>query len=249
MLELKNVCYKAEGRESSITILEDISLVLEKNRFYAVTGPNGGGKSTFAKIIMGIIKPSSGTISFNGKDITGLSTDERARLGIAYAFQYPPRFKGLTVRQMLELAAGSRDINICDLLYDVGLCAREYLDREIDSRLSGGEIKRIEIATVLAKDAELAVFDEPEAGIDLWSFKRLAQTFNAMHAGGDGTVVIITHQERILELADEIMLISRDGLERDVPLERLRDSVVRNDSCRCSLNCEKGAGNDAECVG
>ena len=180
------------------------------------TGPNGGGKTTLAKIIMGLVKPTSGQIIWNGQDITGLGITERARLGISYGFQQPPRFKGLTVRNLLTLASGDQHLSkdkCCQLLTKVGLCANDYLDREVDVSLSGGEVKRIEIATILARNSQLMIFDEPEAGIDLWSFARLTETFEQIHAAGGATMIIISHQERIISLADEVIVVG-DGAIR-----------------------------------
>ena len=208
MLELKNICYEVEDNKE---IIRDISLQIE-DHFVAITGPNGGGKSTLAKIIAGIVKPTSGQILLDGEDITGLNITERANKGISFAFQQPVHFKGLTVRDLITIAAGKKlSVNeICDILSEVGLCAREYIDREINNSLSGGELKRIEIATVLARSTQLSVFDEPEAGIDLWSFQNLIQEFEKMHREIHGSILIISHQERILNIADEILVIG-DG--------------------------------------
>ena len=193
MLELQNVCFEAEGKQ----ILRDISLTLE-DRFVAVTGPNGGGKSTLAKIIMGIDQPTSGRILFDGTDITGMSISDRANLGISYAFQQPVRFKGLRVQDLLKLAS-KKDTTVteaCSVLSEVGLCARDYMNRELNSTLSGGELKRIEIAMVLARGTKLSIFDEPEAGIDLWSFQNLIHVFEKMYEKIRGSILIISHQER-----------------------------------------------------
>ena len=204
MLELQNVCFEAEGKQ----ILRDISLTLE-DRFVAVTGPNGGGKSTLAKIIMGIDQPTSGRILFDGTDITGMSISDRANLGISYAFQQPVRFKGLRVQDLLKLAS-KKDTTVteaCNVLSEVGLCARDYMNRELNSTLSGGELKRIEIAMVLARGTKLSIFDEPEAGIDLWSFQNLIHVFEKMYEKIRGSILIISHQERILNMADKILYI------------------------------------------
>ncbi len=210
MLELKNISFRIndDGRETEI--LNDISYTLEDDKFLVITGPNGGGKSTLAKIIMGIEKPTSGQILLNGKDITDLDITERARLGVGYAFQHPPRFKGLTVRRLLSLAHGSDlpEDECCAYLTNVGLCSREYLNREVDTSLSGGEVKRIEIATLMARDLDVAIFDEPEAGIDLWSFTMLVESFKMMCRGRHKSVILISHQERIMQLADEILVIA-----------------------------------------
>ena len=214
MLELRNISYTAESEEGTKEILKDISLTVDE-RFVAITGPNGGGKSTLAKIIAGIYTPTSGQILLNGEDITGLSITERAKKGISFAFQQPVRFKGITVKDLITLAAG-RPINIseaCAYLSEVGLCARDYINREINASLSGGEVKRIEIATVLARGTQISVFDEPEAGIDLWSFSNLIQVFEKMHQKQGGSIIIISHQERILNIADKIVVIA-DGKVR-----------------------------------
>ena len=185
MLEIKGLCYQVEGeRDSELDILRDIDLTVEDNKFVVITGPNGGGKTTLAKAIMGLVQPTSGTITWNGTDITHMKITERAKLGVSYGFQQPPRFKGLRVKDLLALAAGSDKLTHeegCQYLTRVGLCANDYLDREVDASLSGGEVKRIEIATILARKAGLMIFDEPEAGIDLWSFARLTETFKAIH--------------------------------------------------------------------
>ena len=208
MLELQHISYETEENRE---ILHDISLTIQ-DRFVAITGPNGGGKSTLAKIIAGIYTPTSGRILLDGEDITALSITERARRGISYAFQQPVRFKGLRVGDLMNLAAG-KDANIaevCAYLSEVGLCARDYIDRELDASLSGGELKRIEIAMVLARGTALSVFDEPEAGIDLWSFQNLIRVFEKMYEQTRGSILIISHQERILNIADTIVLL-KDG--------------------------------------
>lgn len=214
MLELKHISYAVREGDSELGILNDISLTIDDHRLVVFTGPNGGGKTTLAKIIMGLVKPTGGQILWNGQDITDLGITERARLGISYGFQQPPRFKGLTVRNLLTIASGNEKLSkdqCCQYLTKVGLCANDYLDREVDASLSGGEVKRIEIATILARDPKLAIYDEPEAGIDLWSFDRLTETFRDIHEARDGrSIVIISHQERIISLADEIVLL-RDG--------------------------------------
>jgi len=206
MLELKNLSYSVDGKE----IIKDISLTIDDNKFIVITGPNGGGKSTLAKIIAGIITPTSGQIIFDGQDITSLNITERARLGISFAFQQPVRFKGVTVKDLIDLAAGEQltTASACMYLSEVGLCARDYIDREVDASLSGGELKRIEIATVLARKTKLSLFDEPEAGIDLWSFKNLIEVFEGMRKAINGSIIIISHQERILNIADEIIVIA-----------------------------------------
>ena len=211
MLEIQNLSYRVEGESGEIGILRDISLTVEDKKFIVITGPNGGGKTSLARAIMGINPASSGKILWNGEDITNLSVTERARRGISYGFQQPPRFKGITVHDLLLLAAGEEKLSkdkCCAYLTKVGLCANDYLDREVDVSLSGGEVKRIEIATILARRGQLMIFDEPEAGIDLWSFARLTETFEQIHREGEATMIIISHQERIIRLADEIVVIA-----------------------------------------
>lgn len=209
MLELQNISYGVEQDGDSKNILRDISLTIDE-RFVAITGPNGGGKSTLAKVIAGILTPTQGRILLDGEDITGLDITQRAQKGISFAFQQPVRFKGLTVKDLITLASG-KQIGVpeaCGYLSEVGLCAKDYIDREVDASLSGGELKRIEIAMIMARGTKLSVFDEPEAGIDLWSFARLTETFEQIHQEGHATMIIISHQERIIRLADEIMVIA-----------------------------------------
>ena len=205
MLELRNVSFEVEGKH----ILRNINLTIDDNQFTVITGPNGGGKSTLAKIIMGIEKPTGGSILFDGEDITNMSIAQRAERKIGYAFQQPPRFKGMSVRKLLSLAHG-KELNedrCCSYLSDVGLCSKDYLDRDVDGSLSGGEVKRIEIASILARDLKLSIFDEPEAGIDLWSFAKLVETFQQLQETSRQSIILISHQERIMQLADEIVII------------------------------------------
>lgn len=212
MLELKNVSFEVPEEGMDKEIIKNISFVIPDGKFTVITGPNGGGKSTLAKLIAGIQKPTAGQILLNGEDITELNITERARIGISYAFQQPVRFKGVTVLDLIRLAKGE-NISIsgaCEYLSQVGLCAKDYISREVNGSLSGGELKRIEIATVLARGTKLSVFDEPEAGIDLWSFQNLIQVFEKMHREVHGSILIISHQERILNIADEVLVIT-DG--------------------------------------
>ncbi|HIZ48068.1 ABC transporter ATP-binding protein [uncultured Subdoligranulum sp.] len=212
MLELRNVGYETDDNKE---ILHGVNLTVQE-RFVAITGPNGGGKSTLAKVIAGIYQPTSGQILLDGVDITHMSITDRANLGLSYAFQQPVRFKGLRVRDLLSLAAGKNtSINeACNYLSEVGLCARDYIDREINASLSGGELKRIEIAMVLARGTKLSIFDEPEAGIDLWSFQNLIRVFEKMYEQTRGSILIISHQERILNIADKIVVIKNGQVEK-----------------------------------
>jgi Fe-S cluster assembly ATP-binding protein len=236
MLELKNICYEVEDNKE---IIRDISLQIE-DHFVAITGPNGGGKSTLAKIIAGIVKPTSGQILLDGEDITGLNITERANKGISFAFQQPVHFKGLTVRDLITIAAGKKlGVNeICDILSEVGLCARDYVNREVNGSLSGGELKRIEIATVLTRGTQLSVFDEPEAGIDLWSFQNLISVFEKMHETIHGSILIISHQERILETADKIVVLV-DGEIRAIGSKDEIMPVLMQASSVCSRLADK----------
>lgn len=225
MLQLEHLAWQLPGGEA---IIEDITLAIPDQKLIVVTGPNGGGKTTMAKLIAGIETPSGGTIRFDGEDITGLDITERAKRGIAYAFQQPVRFKGLTVRDLLELSAGKQldEPALCDLIGKVGLCANEYIHRELNASLSGGEIKRIEIASVLARRSKLSIFDEPEAGIDLWSFSRLVETFEELRRQQAGTLLVISHQERILNIADEIVVIANGRLKAAGPKETILPTLL-----------------------
>jgi len=238
MLELKNLSFSVEENGQQKSILRGLNLNIDNSRFVVITGPNGSGKSTLAKLIMGIERPTEGSIFFDGEDITDLSVTERALRGISFAFQQPVRFKGIRVHDLLRIASG-KDISIteaCNYLSEVGLCARDYINREINSSLSGGELKRIEIATLLARQTKLSVFDEPEAGIDLWSFQNLIRIFENMRRDiKDSSIVIISHQERILRIADEIILLSNGEIRKhgsaDEVLPELIGTSAAVDAC------------------
>lgn len=232
MLELKNICFERDNKK----ILNNINLKINTDKFVVITGPNGSGKSTLAKIIMGIEKPDSGKIYLEGKDITEMPINERAKLGIAFAFQQPIRFKGITVFDLLKLSS-EKEINkaeACEILSKVGLCAKEYVDREINGSLSGGELKRIEIATVAVRNSKFTIFDEPEAGIDLWSFQSLIKIFEDMRKIVKGTTLIISHQERILNIADEVILMKQGKIERIGNKEQLLGEITSKPLC-CKL--------------
>ena len=228
MLELKNICFSRDNKK----ILNNLPLNIDTNKFTAITGPNGSGKSTLAKIIMGIELPDSGTITFLGQDITNLDITNRAKLGIGFAFQQPVKFKGLTVKNLIEIASNNTVTmkEACDYLAEVGLCAKEYINRQIDSKLSGGELKRIEIAMIIARKSALTIFDEPEAGIDLWSFNNLIDIFEKIKKGDNRTIIAITHQERILNIADEIILL-KNG--------KIADSTDEMSLSANSFHCKK----------
>ena len=244
MLELRNICFEVQGEGFTKKILKNINLNIDNEKFVAITGPNGGGKSTLAKIISGIKIPTSGKIIFNGNDITNMSITERARLGISFAFQQPVRFKGITVKELITLASGNSGCkcntsNIkfekspCDYLSEVGLCAKEYINREVNASLSGGELKRIEIATILARKTELSIFDEPEAGIDIWSFNNMINVFEKMRKEINGSILIISHQERILNIADDIIVIENGQVKQSgKKYEILPKLLSAADSCR-----------------
>ena len=217
MLELRHLQYTVSEDAGTTDIIRDVSLTVPDGRLLVLTGPNGGGKTTLAKLIMGLKQPTAGEILWNGEDVTALDITERARRGISYGFQQPPRFKGIRVGDLLSIASGKkllRRAEACTYLTQVGLCAADYIDREVDASLSGGEVKRIEIATILARGAGLMILDEPEAGIDLWSFHKLTETFSAIHEKRDVTMIIISHQERIIALADEIAVIDKGEIAR-----------------------------------
>lgn len=235
MLELKQITFSADQK----TILHNVDLVVPDGQLLAITGPNGGGKSTLARIIAGIEQPDSGQIIWNGQDITSCNITERAKLGLGYAFQQPVRFKGISVFELLKLAAGG-ELTIaqaCDYLSQVGLCAREYVDRMVDDSLSGGELKRIEIATILARKVRMAVFDEPEAGIDLWSFQNLIQVFEDLQKNQQQSIVIISHQERLLKIADRIVVIEGGRVAAEDAAETILPQLLNQKSC-----CKAGRG-------
>lgn len=238
MLELQNVSWKLENGEE---ILKDISLTVKPGKLTVITGPNGGGKTTIAKLIAGIETPTSGKIIFDGEDITNLDTTMRAKKGISYAFQQPVRFKGITVRDLLKLSAGEKlkEADFCELLGNVGLCTRDYINREVNSSLSGGEIKRIEIATILARDTKLSVFDEPEAGIDLWSFKGLIEVFEKQKTQKNRSMLVISHQERILKIADEIIVVANGKVRTSGTSEQILPELLRGEAeSSCPINKE-----------
>ena len=215
MLELKNISFDVPQGDGEKGILKNVSVKIDDKKFVAITGHNGGGKSTLAKIIAGIYKPTEGQIIFDGQDITDMSITDRAKAGISFAFQQPVKFKGIKVKDLIKLASGNTlsVSSACDYLSEVGLCARDYINRDVDGSLSGGELKRIEIATIIARGTKLSVFDEPEAGIDLWSFKNLIDVFEKMHNEKDASIIIISHQERILNIADEILVLANGEIQ------------------------------------
>ena len=228
MLELKHIYYEKDNKK----ILNDINLTLDNNKFYVITGPNGSGKSTLAKILMGILKPTKGQIIFNDKDITNLSIDERAKLGIGYAFQQPVKFKGITVSNLLKLSYG-KELDwkeTCNVLSKVGLCAKEYSNREVNDSLSGGELKRIELATVILRKNKISIFDEPEAGIDLWSFENLIDIFEEIRNTVKSTTIVISHQEKIINIADEVILIEQGKVKE---MGKSADIIKKSISKKC----------------
>ena len=239
MLELKNICFERDNKK----ILQNINLNLDDNKFIVITGPNGSGKSTLAKVIMGIQNQDKGQILLNGKDISNYTIDKRAKEGISFAFQQPVKFKGITVYDLIKISA-KRDISkheACEILSKVGLCAKEYIDREINSSLSGGELKRIEIATVMIRNAKITIFDEPEAGIDLWSFKSLIKVFEDMRNNIKRSILIISHQERILNIADEIIVLNNGQIEKRGNKEDIMNDILKHEKSIC---CKLGGNNE-----
>ena len=231
MLSIRNLSYSVQTEKGKLDILKHVDLDVDSGKFIVITGPNGSGKTTLAKAVMGLVEATEGSIVLDGTELMGKSVTERARLGVSYGFQQPPRFKGLQVTELLSIAAGRKlsANECCAFLTKVGLCTEDYLDREIDTSLSGGEVKRIEIASLLARNAKLMIFDEPEAGIDLWSFVRLTQTFESLHKRSDSTIIVISHQERIIRLADEVVLVAggkvaaRGSFDEVMPLMDAQD--------------------------
>ncbi len=234
MLELQNVSFTVQDQNGkSKEIIKNLSLKIDDKKFVVITGPNGSGKSTLAKLIAGIENVTSGKILYNGTDITNMTITERAKLGISFAFQQPVRFKGIKVKDLLKLAAGENyNKGACDYLSEVGLCARDYLNRDVDSSLSGGELKRIEIATIIARNTPLSIFDEPEAGIDLWSFKNLIKVFEKMHKEQENSILIISHQERILNIADEIIVVAAGEVKARGKKDEILPELLAGTSCR-----------------
>lgn len=239
MLKLENISYEIQEEKGQKGIIHHVDLTINDNEFVVITGPNGGGKSTLAKLIAGIINPTGGRILFNGEDITGKSITERANMGISFAFQQPVRFKGVQVLDLIRLAAKENmsAADACRYLSEVGLCAKDYINREVNASLSGGELKRIEIATVLARASRLSVFDEPEAGIDLWSFSMLIQQFEKIHSKKEESLILISHQERIIQMADRIMVIEDGNIGAIGPKDEILPTLLdKGDSCAC-MNC------------
>ena len=247
MLELKNISFDVADDKGQKEIIKNLSLTIDDHKFVVITGPNGGGKSTLAKLIAGIEKPTSGSIILNGEDITDKSITERAKMGISFAIQQPVRFKGIRVLDLLRIAAG-KNLSVadaCQYLSEVGLCARDYVKREVNASLSGGELKRIEIATVLARSTQLSVFDEPEAGIDLWSFQSLIKVFERMRKITNGSIMIISHQERILDIADEIVVIANGTISKQGPKDEILPELLGTASAVNSCDrLEKGGSQE-----
>lgn len=247
MLELKNISFDVADDKGQKEIIKNLSLTIDDHKFVVITGPNGGGKSTLAKLIAGIEKPTSGNIILNGEDITDKSITDRAKMGISFAFQQPVRFKGIRVLDLLRIAAG-KNLSVadaCQYLSEVGLCARDYVKREVNASLSGGELKRIEIATVLARSTQISVFDEPEAGIDLWSFQSLIKVFERMRKITNGSIMIISHQERILDIADEIVVIANGTISKQGPKDEILPELLGTASAVNSCDrLEKGGSQE-----
>lgn len=244
MLELKNISFNVQDESKEKEIIRHLDLTIDDGKFVVVTGPNGGGKSTMAKLIAGIETPTEGKILFNGEDITDKSITERANLGISFAFQQPARFKGITVLDLLRIAA-AKQLSVsacCEFLSEVGLCARDYINREVNASLSGGELKRIEIAMVLARGTQLAIFDEPEAGIDLWSFQNLIRVFERMRTANTRSILIISHQERILEIADEIVVLANGSISKHGPREDILPELMGTGDAVGVCGCLKRGG-------
>lgn len=244
MLELKDISFNVQDESKEKEIIRHLDLIIDDGKFVVVTGPNGGGKSTMAKLIAGIEAPTEGKILLNGEDITGKSITERARLGISFAFQQPARFKGITVLDLLRIAA-SKQLSVsacCEFLSEVGLCARDYINREVNASLSGGELKRIEIATVLARGTQLAIFDEPEAGIDLWSFQNLIRVFERMRTANTRSMLVISHQERILEIADEIVVLANGRVTKHGSREEILPELLGTGNAVGVCGCMKRGG-------
>ena len=243
MLELKNISYEVEEDDKEKEILNGIDLTIEDGQFIVITGPNGSGKSTLAKMIMGIIRPSSGQILLDGKDITDMSVTDRANSGMSFAFQQPVTFKGLCVFDMLKTASKNKELTMaeaCEYLSEVGLCARDYINREINSKLSGGELKRIEIAMLLARNTRVSIFDEPEAGIDLWSFTNLIKVFEKIKQNTKGTVIIISHQERILNIADKILVLEHGSVKKFAGREKVLPEILGTEAAVGSCSAADG---------
>ena len=240
MLKLENISFEVHTEDTQKGILKNINLEIEDG-FVAITGPNGGGKSTLAKIIAGIYQPTSGRILFDGVDITNMSITERANLGISFAFQQPVRFKGITVKDLITLASGKKITvsDACTYLSEVGLCARDYIDREVNASLSGGELKRIEIAMINARGTKLSIFDEPEAGIDLWSFNNLIQVFEKMHQKTNGSILIISHQERILNIADKIIVVAGGEVKQYASKDEVLPALLGKTASTCKTLTDK----------
>ena len=240
MLELKNISFSVNDSGKSVEILSDLNLKIDSQKFIVITGPNGGGKSTLAKIIAGIEKPSSGQIIFNGEDITDKNITDRANLGIGFAFQQPVKFKGLEVFDLLRIASKKKltIVDACEYLSEVGLCAKDYINREVNSSLSGGELKRIEIATILARKSKLTIFDEPEAGIDIWSFQNLIKIFEKMQKEiRNSSIIIISHQERLISIADEIIVLANGRIQKQGSGKEVLPTLIGTNSI--SNVCDK----------